>query len=197
MRAYLNLPYWQFAFGFTLFIFMLISSTEDIKRRRISNLLLLVMLCAGIFFNALNIPPPSQRLGMQWAPLGAPLAILGVVVGMLLLLPLHLARGMGAGDVKLMGVLGSFIGPVEIISLTLVVLVTGGVFAAVRMVWIAKSRQALSNIAGLVTRMSFASERYDPSPPLTERMPFIPAVATGVLIYGGWRWTGGAALIHF
>lgn len=198
MRPYFNLLYWQWAAGATLLIFMLIVSTQDIKRKRIANTLLLAMLCAGIFFNALSLPTAPERLAYQWAPLGAPLALLGVVVGLLLLIPLYLARGLGAGDVKLMGVLGSFFGPVEIINLTLVVLVAGGCFAAVRMVWIEKTRQALSNIAGLVGTLNCtAQQRFDPSVQSVERMPFAPAIAAGVLIYGGWRCTGGSAFIHF
>lgn len=188
--------HWQWAFGAALLIFMLMASAQDIKRKKIANPLLLIMLCAGIFFNALDLPIAPQRL--VYRPLGVPLALLGIVVGLLLLTPLYLARGLGAGDVKLMGALGSFFGPVEIINLTLVVLVAGGCFAAIRMFWIEKTRQALSNIAGLVGTLTGATQqRFDPCKQSIERMPFVPAIATGVLIYGGWRLMGGAALIHF
>lgn len=157
------------------------------------------MLCAGVFINALGSPTGLRGGGaFLLGPLGAQWALLGGLVGLVLLLPLYLARGLGAGDIKLMAALGSFFGPTEIISLTLVILVTGGCFAAIRMVWIDKTRTALSHIGGLMTSMtSDKPPRFNPSTQSVERMPFVPAIAMGVLIYAGWRWTGGVPFIRF
>jgi prepilin peptidase CpaA len=199
MRLYLNVSAWQFAYGLTLSFFMLIASAEDIRKKRISNTLVFMMLCAGIIFNALEAPTntlglPAYHLG----PLGAPLALLGSLVGLVMLLPLYLARGLGAGDVKLMAALGSFLGPVDTINLALVILVTGGCAAVVRMVWIDKTRLALSHVAELITLVTNGKpQSFDPSTQSVERMPFVPAMAMGTLIYAGWRWTGGLPFIHF
>jgi prepilin peptidase CpaA len=196
---YLNVSAWQFAYGLTLSFFLLIASAEDIRKKRISNTLVFMMLCAGIIFNALEAPTntlglPAYHLG----PLGAPLALLGSLVGLVMLLPLYLARGLGAGDVKLMAALGSFLGPVDTINLALVILVTGGCAAAVRMVWIDKTRLALSHVAELITLVTNGKpQSFDPSTQSVERMPFVPAMAMGTLIYAGWRWTGGLPFIHF
>jgi prepilin peptidase CpaA len=199
MRPYLNASGWQLAYGLALIIFISTACAEDIKRKRVSNALLLAMLCAGVFINTLHAPTGPQGLAAyHLGPLGAPLALLGSLVGFALLFPLYLARGLGAGDVKLMAALGSFFGPAEIINLTLVVLVTGGCFAAIRVIWIDKTRIALNHIAELVTSVTSGNpQRFDPSTQSAERMPFVPAIAMGVLIYAGWRWTGGAPFIRF
>lgn len=198
MRLYLNVSAWQFAYGLTLSFFMLVASAEDIQRKRISNILVFMMLCAGIIFNTLELPTNTPAMAYHLGPIGAPLALLGSLVGLVLLLPLYLARGLGAGDVKLMAALGSFLGPVDIINLTLVILVTGGCAAVVRMVWIDKTQLALSHVAELITLVTNGkSQSFDPSTQSVERMPFVPAMALGTLIYAGWRWTGGAPFIHF
>ena len=199
MHPYLNASDWQLAYGLVLGIFISAACAEDIKRKRVSNALLLAMLCAGVFMNALDSPTGSQGgSAFLLGPVGAPLALLGGLVGLVLLFPLYLARSLGAGDVKLMAALGSFFGPTEIISLTLFILVTGGCFAAIRMVWIDKTRTALNHIAGVMTSVTSSNpQRFDPSTQSVERMPFVPAIATGVLIYAGWRWTGGIPFIRF
>jgi prepilin peptidase CpaA len=46
-----------------------------------------------------------------------------------LLLPLWLMRIMGAGDVKLMAMVGTFVGPAAVVLVALIVFIVGGVFA--------------------------------------------------------------------
>jgi prepilin peptidase CpaA len=175
MHPLLNAAEWQWAYGLTLSIFMLIASAEDIKRKRIPNHLILGMLCSGLVLNALG-------------PLGARMALLGSLMGMAVLFPLYLLRAFGAGDIKLMAALGSFFGPLEIIQLTLLILVIGGCFAGLRLLWIDKTRLALANIAGIVSSaMNHKAPSFDPSTQSIERMPFVPAMAVGVLVYGFWR----------
>jgi prepilin peptidase CpaA len=55
----------------------------------------------------------------------------GAAVGMAIFLPFYLARGMGAGDVKLMGAAGSFLGPQNALLATGLSLAAGGVMAII------------------------------------------------------------------
>jgi hypothetical protein len=58
-------------------------------------------------------------------------AIQGLFVGLVALLPMYLLRAMGAGDVKLMGLVGVFLGPLHVLGATLSILLVGGVLALV------------------------------------------------------------------
>jgi prepilin peptidase CpaA len=190
---------WQLISLFLLVIFMAKALIGDIRDHRISNQQISWMLSAGVVLNGLG--PSGDGEGMLTShpgALGTRLSLAGAFMGLVLLLPLYRLRALGGGDVKLMGALGSFFGPVEIINLTLSILITGGCLAAVRLFWIDKTRLALANIAGLLTCVTTSKDlHFDPSTQSVERMPFVPAIALGNLVYGLWRWHGGAQFIHF
>lgn len=74
---------------------------SDLHSRRIPNLLVALMLAAGIALQALTAPSIGAAL---WLGLG------GAGVGLVVLLPFYALGGMGAGDVKLLAATGSFLG---------------------------------------------------------------------------------------
>ena len=55
--------------------------------------------------------------------------VLGGVVGFSLFMPLYLVRGMAAGDVKLMAVIGMHVGPWVVIDIALLTCLIGGAWA--------------------------------------------------------------------
>ena len=55
----------------------------------------------------------------------------GAAIGIGLFLPFYLLKGMGAGDVKLMGAVGAFLGPQNALLATGLTLVAGGIMAIV------------------------------------------------------------------
>lgn len=63
--------------------------------------------------------------------MGALESITGWLTGLLLLLPLYLLRMMGAGDVKLMAMVGAFVGTNDTISVFLYTVIAGGIIALV------------------------------------------------------------------
>ena len=107
----------------------------DWRTRRIPNWLTAPALLLGLALNS--------ALG-RWA--GAKSALEGVGMSLGLLLPVVLMRGLGAGDWKLMGALGAFLGPQR----TLVVLVgtmwIAGVMSAVEVIRQGKVQETLYNI---------------------------------------------------
>lgn len=54
----------------------------------------------------------------------------GLLVGAGIFFPFYLLKGMGAGDVKLMGAVGAFLGPYHVLSAGITVALFGGVIAA-------------------------------------------------------------------
>jgi prepilin peptidase CpaA len=91
---------------------------QDVKYRRIPNLLVLPALVAGIGINSFFD---------GWNGLGN--SFLGFGLGFLPMLLLHIFGAMGAGDVKLSGAVGAILG-VGLMPMTLVlVAITGGLLA--------------------------------------------------------------------
>ena len=82
--------------------------------------------------NRLLAPAAAAALMLAaFAPdgIGLPASLAGGVTGVALLLPLHLTRGVGAGDVKLLSVIGMFIGPMLVLQIGLLSFLVGGLWA--------------------------------------------------------------------
>lgn len=59
---------------------------------------------------------------------GIILSLLGATAGVFIFLPLYLLKGMGAGDIKLMGVVGLYVGPDLTLDIALLTALIGGVW---------------------------------------------------------------------
>jgi len=93
---------------------------SDLRRRKIPNCLTLPAVALGFVLNF---------LGNGWN--GLLFALLGLVVGMGLLMLPYLLGGMGGGDVKLMGALGSLLGSHAVLNVFLYTSLVGGIIAIV------------------------------------------------------------------
>lgn len=92
----------------------------DIRESRIPNLLTLPAAAAGIAFH-------SAFSGLD----GFFFGLWGWAVGVGVLFIPYLLSGMGAGDVKLMGAVGSFLGPKAVFEAFLVSAIVGGIYALI------------------------------------------------------------------
>jgi prepilin peptidase CpaA len=103
---------------FFLFPILLLAVLIDIRQRRIPNALTLPVIAVGmIYWSYLN--------GLD----GFMHSTGGLLLGFAFLLPVYLFGGMGAGDVKLMGAVGSILGPQGIFIAFLYSAIVGGVYA--------------------------------------------------------------------
>lgn len=84
----------------SVFLFLAIAVFSDIRAHRISNAVVLAGALCALLLN-------SWFYGFS----GAFAWLMGLSVGLLLFLPFYALAGMAAGDVKLMAMVGSFIGP--------------------------------------------------------------------------------------
>ena len=98
---------------------LVLAAISDCRSHRIPNWIVLF----GIGFALID-------QCVRWLPLEGPLfALAGLFVGLLLFLPLYLLRAMGAGDVKLLAMVGAFLGPADTFRVALATLVVGGAMA--------------------------------------------------------------------
>ena len=101
-----------------LLLFLIAAAWQDLRSYHIRNVLVVSGALVGVLLNVFL--PTGIGLYQSLAGLG---------VGLFLLLPLYLLRAMGAGDVKLMAMVGAFLGPQAILITMLYVLVTGGILS--------------------------------------------------------------------
>jgi prepilin peptidase CpaA len=147
----------------------------DWRYRRIPNWLTVPALAIGI---------TSNLAVAGWG--GVKTSVLGALLGLGVLLPLVLLKTLGAGDWKLVGAMGAFLGPERLIIVLIGAVFVAGAMAVVLIVYKGRVRQAVRNIARMIAALF--SLRL-PGPELTLdnpeslKVPFGVAVAITVILY--------------
>src|ERR1700686_5597430 len=104
-------------------ILTFVAGLVDFRTRKIPNLITIPGMVAGI----------TLRTAMSgWT--GTKVAVEGVGLALALLLPPVLARALGAGDWKLMGAVGAFVGPIIFLFVLFGSIVVSGLMALAGMV---------------------------------------------------------------
>src|SRR5207302_1971251 len=89
---------------------------------------------------------------------GLRFSLLGAGLGLLLMLPFVLLRSLGAGDWKLAGALGAFVGASVLLDLLLGSVFVAGLMAVALVIYKRRGRQTLRNIGHLlVSLLTFRS----------------------------------------
>lgn len=115
----------------------------DWRTRKIPNRLTLPALLIGLSLSAL--------LG-GWA--GAKASLEGAGISLGVLLPFVMMNGLGAGDWKLMGALGAFLGPSKTIVVLFGTVLIAGLMSLVEIIRQRKVRETLSNLWVLLVAYS-------------------------------------------
>jgi len=115
-----------------------IACWTDLRTRRIPNVLTFGAAAAGLAFHAFSGNGPLTALA-------------GWFTGVLIFAPLFLLRGMGAGDLKLLGALGAWLGPLMALRIGLWSAVAGGVLALAVALVHNYAGQSLRNVWLLLT----------------------------------------------
>lgn len=118
-----------------LVVVLLLACYTDLAARRIPNLLSFGGLLAGLGCQIL-LPEGAGFVS----------ALQGVGLGFALFLPLYLLRAMGAGDVKLMAMVGAFVGVEQIIGVVLSTLIVGGILSVLVVLRRGAVMQLLNNL---------------------------------------------------
>ena len=118
-----------------LSILLMIACWQDYREFRIKNKLVVTGAILGI---ALNTFFATETGFLN--------ALAGLGLGLLLLLPFYLLRIMGAGDVKLLAMVGAFVGQQAIFEVFLYTLIAGGFLALFFSLWQGALRKMIDNV---------------------------------------------------
>jgi prepilin peptidase CpaA len=161
---------WMFVLGVTL-----LSGWVDFRTRKIPNWLTVPALFLGIGIH---------MWVAGWS--GAKAALEGAGLALVLLLPLVLLRALGAGDWKLMGAVGAFLGPVLFLFVLVGSIFVSGVMAVVEIVRTQRVRETVRNLLVLVRGFCSFGLRVHPKISLDNpglmKLPFGVAVAVSTLV---------------
>lgn len=160
---------------------------NDLRTRRIPNPLVFGGALLGLALNTLYpagdglYTAPFGGLGLLWS-------LAGLGAGLGLLLPMYMLRTLGAGDVKLMAMVGAFVGPHAVLGCTLATLMAGGVLALVVAAWSGRLRALLRNtyhmgLHALFRGLGGETPRIEAPAEASGRLPYAVAIAAGTLPY--------------
>ena len=117
---------------------------------------------------------------------GVPAALIGL--GLLLFLPLYLIRAMGAGDVKLLAMVGAFLGPGETFHAALATIVAGGMLSILFVLVRGTALRMLRNLTSFL-QLGFLCALSGTAPSLAitadasaGKLPYGVAIAVGGLV---------------
>ena len=165
-------------------LFAAIAGFTDLRSRRIPNWLSLSGLVLAILVNSLT---------RGW--LGAKDSLLGAGLGLIVLLPFVLMRSLGAGDWKLIGALGAFLGPSRLITVLFATVLVAGLMALILVIWKRRLGRTLRNIAHMLAAV-FSFHLPGPEVSLDNpealKVPFGVAAAIAVVLHTVGRFWGVA-----
>jgi prepilin peptidase CpaA len=163
----------------------LLAGWTDWRSRRIPNWLTVPGFVIGVLANALL----NGVAGLNASLLGAGL-------GLLLLLPFVFLRSLGAGDWKLAGALGAFVGPAAMVDLLMGSIFVAGIMAVGLVIYKRRFMETLRNIGRLLAAMltlHMPSAEVSLDNPQSLKVPYGVALALTTLLFGvvsifGARW---------
>lgn len=169
----------------TLSALLALAVWYDIRSRRIPNRLVYSGALAALLLQT-ALPAGAGLFATPFGGIGLLLALAGLATGLLILLPMYMLGAMGAGDVKLMAMVGAFLGPQATLGAALQSLLAGGLLALVVALWNGALINVLQNIYHVLRHSLFrvlAGEgvRVDAPPTSTGKLAYAIAIACGTL----------------
>lgn len=146
-----------------------IAVVTDVRTRRIPNWLTGSLAVAGLGMSLASGGLTPQQ------------SALGLLAGLLLMMPAHLIGATGAGDVKLMAAVGALVGPGPTLRAFLFTAVAGGVFAVAVAARRGRLADTLYGTSQLVMSPSSARQAIEHTD-RANRFAYGPAIAIGTLL---------------
>lgn len=140
--------------------------------------------------NTLVLSGALTAIGLSLAPQGIGLtsALAGGMVGFLAFLALYLLGALGAGDVKLAAATGLFVGHPDMLLVTVLILLAGGLLSLTWAVFSGQLGQSLNNLRSGLTyvwrrRLYGLSAQRKAFPLGAKRIPYALAIGAGTAVY--------------
>lgn len=159
-----------------LIVLLMLATVIDIREHRIPNWLVATGMVIGLTFH--SISPYGA---------GAVFSLSGLAIGMAALFPFYVLKTMGAGDVKLMGAVGAFLGTSGVVGAVLATMIAGGIMALGITTFKRRLPQLLANLRNMVIRRHIAQMTGNVADVITAmpsvgKMPYAVAISAGTLI---------------
>lgn len=148
----------------------------DWRWRRIPNWLTVPGLLVGVLVNGLAAGWPGVRT-----------SLLGAGLGLLLLLPFVFLRSLGAGDWKLAGAVGAFVGWDALLNLLVLSVFVAGIMAVGLVIYTRRFWQTLRNIGRLLASLltfHMPGAEVSLDNPQSLKVPYGVALGLAVVLYG-------------
>ncbi|MES2071430.1 MAG: A24 family peptidase [Pseudomonadota bacterium] len=166
---------------------LLVAVWTDVKGHRIPNRLVFAGAALGILLNTF-LPEGRGFVSILPGALGFWSALAGMVLGVAIPLPMYALRAMGAGDVKLMAMVGAFLGPLALGIATLLIFIIGGVLSMLTALRYGTLGLLISNVRTIMLSSFFKAVLHempvvDSAPVSAGKMPYGVAIAAGTYLY--------------
>lgn len=138
-------PFFSISMLVALFTLCALAVVHDLLFRRIPNGLVVAGIALGILFQSFA-PLGEGLFAFPAGSLGFTAGLLGGLTGLGIFMPMYLLRAMGAGDVKLLAMIGVWFGPTGVAWAALWTLLAGGVMALAVALWSGELRRVLHNL---------------------------------------------------
>lgn len=145
------------------------AAITDLTLRKIPNVLILSGLLLALLLHGLS--GQHGAIAQQW--------LAGTATGFFLFLPLYLLRGMAAGDVKLMAMVGAFLGPLAALQAALLATLFGGLLALLILLRNGQWRRSWHNLRTLCAPLWWSCVGLPLQP-----VPLAPGASAGGIPYG-------------
>lgn len=165
---------------------LVLAVLNDLKARRIPNTLIVAGTTGAILLQ-LFMPAGAGLFHHPVGSAGVGVALAGFACGLLLLLPFYVLHALGAGDVKLMAMVGAFLGPASVAGAALLSMLAGGILALVVALWSGQLRPVLNNVShmllsALIRGVGGAGATIDQPASTTGKLPYAISIACGTLL---------------
>jgi len=161
-----------------LLLVVVTAAIFDYKERRVPNWLALAGLLRGV----------SVNFGLSQTD-GLVTSLEGLGLAFLIYFPLYVLRGMGAGDVKLMGAVGAIVGPANWLWILVLTSMFGAVMAIILVLYKGRLRRTFQNLGMLLISVRYGQAPYESNPELdvrneqAVRLPHAISIALGAISF--------------
>jgi prepilin peptidase CpaA len=156
-----------------LYLILSISIVYDLKYKKIPNWLTFAAMIIGLAFHIVAVGLPGLIFSFS-----------GLLTGLSILLIFYLMGGMGAGDVKLMGGVGAFLGAKGVFYAFLATSIVGGLYAIFTLAWSGDLKITLKRYGTMLKIFMFTRQfsYISPSEKVKAlKMPYGVAIALGTV----------------